>query len=64
MPAGLFLPFPDIQVHDAPPDDPAFGWNGKFNGADAPKGGYAYEIRISFADGTQQIYKGTVMLVR
>lgn len=53
-----------FQVHDVPPDDPGFGWNGRINGEAAPPGAYVYEILMSFADGTQQVYKGTLMLVR
>jgi hypothetical protein len=27
-------------------------------------GTYVYEIRMGFADGTQQIFKGTVVLIQ
>jgi gliding motility-associated-like protein len=53
-----------FQVHDVAPNDPSFGWNGRVNGVDAPTGAYVYEIQMSFADGTQQVYRGTVVLVR
>jgi hypothetical protein len=53
-----------FQVRDAVPDDPGFGWNGRVNGSPASAGAYVYEIVIGFADGTQQLFKGTVMLVR
>jgi gliding motility-associated-like protein len=53
-----------FQVHDVPSDDPGFGWNGRIKGESAPPGAYAYEILMSFADGTQQVYKGTLLLVR
>jgi gliding motility-associated-like protein len=53
-----------FQAHDTASDDPAFGWNGNIGGQPAPMGAYVYEIVIGFADGTQQLYKGTVMLVR
>ena len=53
-----------FHVADVAPDDPAFGWNGRVGGNDAPTGAYIYEILIVLADGTHQVYKGTVMLVR
>jgi gliding motility-associated-like protein len=53
-----------FQVHDVLPDDPHFGWNGMVGGSLAPSGTYVYEIRIGLSDGSQKIYKGTVVLVR
>jgi gliding motility-associated-like protein len=53
-----------FQVHGVAPDDPAFGWDGRISGQTAPPATYVYEIRIGFADGTQQVLKGTVVLVR
>jgi gliding motility-associated-like protein len=53
-----------FQVQNVLPDDRNFGWNGRVNGNDAPAGAYVYQIRMGFADGTQQVYKGTVLLVR
>lgn len=50
--------------HNVAPDDPRYGWNGASNGAEAPTGSYVYEIVMGFADGTQQVYQGTVVLVR
>jgi gliding motility-associated-like protein len=51
-------------VHNVMPDDPRYGWNGVYNGTAAPTGSYVYEIVIGFADGTQQVYRGTVVLLR
>lgn len=53
-----------FQVHGVAPNDPAFGWDGRVAGQIMTPGTYVYEIRMSFADGTQQIFKGTVVLVR
>ena len=53
-----------FQAHNTAPDDPAFGWNGNIGGQPAPMGAYVYEIVVGLADGTQQLYRGTVMLVR
>ena len=53
-----------FQVHDAPTADPAFGWNGKYKGAPAPAGAYSYALVMNFADGTQQAFQGTILLIR
>jgi gliding motility-associated-like protein len=53
-----------FQVHDVPTDDPAFGWDGRVRGQVVSPGAYVYELLMRFADGTQQVYKGTVMVVR
>jgi len=53
-----------FQVHGVAPDDPAFGWDGRVAGQPMAPGTYVYEIRMSFADKTQQVFKGTVVLVR
>jgi gliding motility-associated-like protein len=53
-----------FQVHNAPTADPAFGWNGNYKGAPAPTGAYVYVLAMSFADGTQQAFQGTIMLIR
>lgn len=53
-----------FSVHNAPPGDRAFGWNGTVNGQLAQAGAYAYEIVLGKADGSREVYKGTVMLVR
>jgi gliding motility-associated-like protein len=53
-----------FQVHDAPPGDPAWGWDGHINGSAAPTGVYAYVVEIQMGDGTKQMLKGTLMLIR
>ena len=53
-----------FAVHDAAPGDPRFGWNGTFHGSPAPTGTYVYLIEMQFADGSRQLYKGTVILIR
>jgi len=53
-----------FQVHDAPPGDPGFGWNGYVRGTPAPTGTYVYNIVIRFADGKQQLFSGTLVLTR
>ena len=53
-----------FQVRDAPPGDPAYGWNGEMNGSPAPAGTYIYLIAVRTADGHTQTYRGTVEVIR
>jgi gliding motility-associated-like protein len=53
-----------FTAQNVAPNNPANGWNGKINGQDAAAGTYVYMITIAFSDGTQKIYKGTVVLIR
>ena len=53
-----------FQVANAPANDPGFGWNGFINGQAADAGTYVYFVKISFKDGTEQLYKGTITLIR
>jgi gliding motility-associated-like protein len=47
-----------------PPNDPNYGWNGLQAGRPVAAQAYVYMITIEFNDGTEQLYKGTVMVVR
>jgi gliding motility-associated-like protein len=47
-----------------PANDPAYGWNGNINGTHGEMGTYVYFAIILFNDGSQQEYKGTVVLIR
>lgn len=53
-----------FQSQNVAPNNPAFGWNGKVNGKEALPGGYVYYVNVSFANGTQQLFKGTLVLIR
>ncbi len=53
-----------FEVHGVAPDDPGNGWNGTVDGRAAPAGTYVYALRMVFGDGTQQVIKGTILLVR
>ena len=46
------------------PDNFALGWNGKFNGAEAPTGVYIYQAIVTYIDGRTELIKGDVTLVR
>ncbi|HCL82330.1 MAG TPA: hypothetical protein DIC22_00075 [Chitinophagaceae bacterium] len=53
-----------FQVQNAEANDPKFGWSGYLNGKPADTGTYVYFVRIAFTDGTEQLFKGTVTLIR
>ncbi len=46
------------------PNDPAFSWDGTFRGKDAPGGVYAWFVEVEMTDGSVQLFKGDVTLVR
>ena len=49
---------------NVPANDPSFGWNGMYGGKWAEMGTYVYFVKIRFNDGSLQLYKGTVTLIR
>jgi gliding motility-associated-like protein len=53
-----------FQVTNAEANDPKFGWSGFLNGKPADTGTYVYIVSIAFTDGTSQLFKGTVTLIR
>ncbi|PSR13954.1 MAG: hypothetical protein DA408_12460 [Bacteroidetes bacterium] len=53
-----------FERRNFPPNDPAQGWDGTFNGQELPAAAYAYFIEIGFTDGTVITYVGDVVLVR
>ena len=53
-----------FQVTNAQANDPKSGWNGLLNGKPAETGTYVYVITISFANGSTEVFKGTVTLIR
>lgn len=53
-----------FRVHDVAPGDPATGWNGYIDGKPAPPDTYVYLVVMKYADGSHQVYKGTVLLIR
>ncbi len=40
------------------------GWDGKYKGQDQPMAVYGYAIKIRYSDGAEEVYKGTVTLIR
>ena len=53
-----------FHVQHVAPNDPVQGWDGTVNGQPQQPGTYVYVIAISFADGSEKVFKGTVVLVR
>ena len=53
-----------FNAHGATPGDPSAGWNGYLHGQPAPPDTYVYQVVMRFSDGSHQVYKGTVILVR
>ena len=55
---------PVFESSDALPNDPSLGWDGNIHGKQAEPGTYVYMALINFSGGRQQLYKGTVVLIR
>ncbi|MFI5153589.1 MAG: gliding motility-associated C-terminal domain-containing protein, partial [Chitinophagales bacterium] len=53
-----------FQSKNVSPNDPASGWNGTYGGETAEPGTYVYFVKILFSNGSQQLFKGTVTLIR
>jgi len=46
------------------PNDPEWGWDGRFKGNDAAQGVYVYIIELQYAGGDTEIFTGTVTVTR
>jgi gliding motility-associated-like protein len=53
-----------FQVQNVAPNNPLFGWDGRIKGKEAPPESYVYYATVTFINGAQQVYKGTVVLIR
>jgi len=53
-----------FHAHNVAPGDRNNAWNGYLNGRPAPAGTYVYFVKMKFANGHTQLYKGTVILIR
>lgn len=45
-------------------NDISKGWDGRYKGQEQPMAVYGYAIKIRYSDGAEEIYKGTVTLIR
>ena len=55
---------PVFESSNALPNDPSLGWDGNIHGKQAEPGTYVYMALINFSGGRQQLYKGTLVLIR
>jgi gliding motility-associated-like protein len=53
-----------FHVSHVIPNTPVYGWNGTVNGMEASAGTYIYHVTVQFADGSQKLYQGTVVLIK
>lgn len=53
-----------FQVQNVLPNDHSSGWDGSYNGTLQQSGSYIYMATVVSANGTEQVYKGSVVLVR
>ncbi len=53
-----------FSVKDSPAGDPAYGWNGRRQGQPAPSGTYVYVLTMQLPGQPQQVFHGTVELIR
>ncbi len=53
-----------FEKSNTPPNDPMYGWNGKFKGKHMNSDVFVYHIIVVLADGSEQVYKGDVTLLR
>lgn len=53
-----------IELYGFQPNDPAYGWNGKYRDKLLNPGVYTYFAEIEFTDGAVILYKGDVSLLR
>lgn len=52
------------QYYNIPPNDPAFGWDGSYRGKIMNPAVYVWYIEVEFTDGSVEILKGDVTLLR
>jgi gliding motility-associated-like protein len=53
-----------FQADNFQPNDPSFGWDGKLGGKALNESVFTYSVLVSFLDGWQEQYTGSVALVR
>lgn len=52
------------QADNFSPNDPSYGWNGKFEGKPLNESVFTYILQVEFLDGWQEQYTGSVALIR
>jgi gliding motility-associated-like protein len=54
----------EFQIQNGIPNYTGYGWDGSFKSSPAPGGTYVYVITIKSKSGAEEVYKGTVVLIR
>ena len=54
---------PVFQYYNIPPNDPTFGWDGRFRGEPMNTGVYAWFAEIEFADGSIEVIEGDLLYI-
>jgi len=52
------------ELKNFPPNDPMYGWDGKFNGKEMNPGVYVWMAEVEYADGQVKIFFDEVSLIR
>jgi gliding motility-associated-like protein len=53
-----------FEKSNTPPNDPLYGWDGKFKGKPVNSDVFVFYINVELKDGSTRIYKGDVTLLR
>ncbi|MCB0707161.1 MAG: gliding motility-associated C-terminal domain-containing protein [Saprospiraceae bacterium] len=53
-----------FQALNIPPNDPKLGWDGSYRGQQMNPAVYVYYFEVEFIDGTREILKGDLTLIR
>ena len=53
-----------FQAEGFPANDPAFGWNGLFNGQPMNAAVFVWKAEVEFLDGRTEVLLGDVTLLR
>lgn len=53
-----------FESRNSPANDRKYGWDGTVNGKRADMGTYVYLATLEFTDGSVQLIKGTITVVR
>ncbi len=53
-----------FTAENFPPNNPNFGWNGSYRDQDVLPGVYVYYVEVEFADGSVELYKGGITVVK
>ncbi|NUO01484.1 MAG: gliding motility-associated C-terminal domain-containing protein, partial [Saprospiraceae bacterium] len=53
-----------FEQHHFLPNNPAFGWDGRFRGKPSTEGIYTWFLQVVFKDGKEELLSGSVALIR